>query len=60
MVEMYAIAASKAGAVAAVNAIEAAEPVPELKGKTTAIKVVAIIAWLKLVTKHQIIKGTAL
>ena len=47
MVEMYAIAASKTGAVAAVNAIEAAEPVSELKGKTTSINVVAIIEWLK-------------
>ena len=42
MVEMYAIAASKTGAVAVVNTIKADEPVPELKGKTTTIKVVAI------------------
>ena len=60
MVETYAIAASKTGAVAAVNAIKAAEPVPELKGKTTTIKVVAIIEWLKSISKHQIVKGTAL
>ena len=60
MVETYAIAASKTGAVAAVNAIKAAEPVHELKGKTTTIKVVAIIGWLKSVPKHQIAKGTAL
>ena len=60
MVETYAIAASKTGAVAAVNAIEADEPVPELKGKTTTIKVVAIIEWLKSISKHQIVKGTAL
>ena len=50
MVEAYVIAASKAGAVAAVNAIKAAGPVPELKGKTTAIKVVAIIEWLKSIS----------
>ena len=43
MVEAYAIAALKAGAVAAVNAIKAAGPVLELKEKTTAIKVAAII-----------------
>ena len=60
MAETYAIAASKTGAVAAVNAIKAAEPVPELKGKTTTIKVVAIIEWLKSISKHQIVKGTAL
>ena len=66
MVETYAIAAyaSKTGlgAVAAVNinAIQAAEPVPKLKGKTTTIKVVAIIEWLKSISKHQIAKGTAL
>ena len=62
MVEMYAIVASKTGAmsVAAVNAIEAAEHVPELKGKTTTIKVVAIIEWLMSISKHQVIKGTAL
>ena len=62
MVEAYAIAASKTGAVSAVNrdAIKAAEPVPELKGKTTAIDVVAIIEWLKSISKHQIVKGTAL
>jgi len=60
MVETYAIAASKTGAVAAVNAIKAAEPVPELKGKNTTIKVVAVIEWLKSVSKHQIIKGTPL
>ena len=59
MVETYAIAASKTGAVVAVNAIEAAEPVPELKGETTAIKacVVAIIKWLKSISKHQIVKA---
>ena len=34
--------------------------VPELKGKTTAIKVVAITEWLKSISKHQISKGTAL
>ena len=58
MVETYAIAASKADAVAGVNAIniQAAEPVPELKGKTTAIKVVAIIKWLKSISKHQAVK----
>ena len=60
MAETYAIAASKTGAVAAVNAIKAAGPVPELKGKTTATKVVAIIEWLKSISKHQIVKGTAL
>ena len=60
MVEGYAIAAPKTSAVAAVNAIQAAERVPELKGKTTTIKVVAIIQWLKSISKHQIIKGTAL
>ena len=31
MVETYAIEASKTGAVAAMNAIKAAEPVPEVK-----------------------------
>ena len=60
MVETYAIAASKTGAVAALNAIKAAEPVPELKGKTTIIKVVSIIEWPKSISKHQIVKGTAL
>ena len=59
-VETYAIAASKTGAVAAMNAIKAAGPVPELKGKTTTIKVVVIIEWPKSISKHQIIKGTAL
>ena len=54
MVETYAIAASKTGAVAAVNAVGAAEPVPELKGKTTTIKVVSIS---KSISKHQIVKG---
>ena len=60
MAEAYAIAAPKAGAVAAVNAIQAAGPVPELKGKTTTIKAVAIIEWPKLISKHQSIKGAAL
>ena len=46
--------------MAAVNAIKAAEPVPELKGTTTIIKVVSIIECLKSISKHQIIKGTAL
>ena len=48
MVETYAVDAPKTGAVAAVNVIKAAEPVPELKGKTMAIPVVAIIEWLKM------------
>ena len=54
MVEAYAIAASKTGAVAAVNAIKAAEPVHELrvKGKAMTIKVVAIIELLKSSCKH--------
>ena len=52
--------ASKTGAVAAVSAIKAAEPEPEPKAKTMAIKVVAIIEWLKSISKHQIAKGTAL
>ena len=56
MAETYAIA----GAVAAVNAIKAAEHVPELKGKTTTIKAVAIIQWIKSISKHQVIEGTAL
>ena len=59
VVETHAIAAPKTGAMAAVDAIKAYESVPELKGKTTAIKVVAIIEWLKSISKHQIIKGTA-
>ena len=42
------------------NAIKADEPVPELKGKTTTIKVVTIIEWLKSISKHQMVKGTAL
>ena len=50
MEETHAIAASKKGAVAAVNVIKAAEPVPELKGKTTTIKVVASIEWLKSIS----------
>ena len=62
MVETYAIAAPKKGAVTAVNAVKAADPVPKLKGKTTAIKVVAIIEWLNSIssTSLQVIKGTAL
>ena len=64
MVETCAIAASKTGAVAAVSSIKVAAPVPELKGKTmhmaTTIKVVAIIEWLKSISKHQVIKGTVL
>ena len=42
MAEAYAIAAPKAGAMAAVNAIKADGSVPGLKGKTTAINDVAI------------------
>ena len=65
MAEACAIASStrETGAVAAVhvNAIKAAaEPVPELKGETTTIKVVAIINWIKSISTHQVIKGTAL
>ena len=60
MVETYAIAASKTGPMVAMNAIKAAEPVPELKWKTTIINVVAIIQWRKSVSKHQNVKETAL
>ena len=60
MVETYATATSKTGAVVAANAIRAAEPAPELKGKTPAVEVLATIEWLKSISKHQIIKGTAL
>ena len=60
VVEAYAIAAPKAGSATDVNAIKAAEPAPELKGKTTAIKAVAIIEWLKYISKHQIAKGASL
>ena len=44
-----------------VNAIKAAEFVPELKGKTTTIKVVAIIEWIKSISTHQmpLATGTA-
>ena len=60
MVETYAIVVSKTSAAAAVNAIKAAEPVPELKRKTTTVKVVAVIQWLKSISKHQIINVTPL
>ena len=43
--------------MAAVNAIKAT---PDLKGKTTTIKMVAVIEWLKSISKHQGIKGTPL
>ena len=48
--------------MAAVNAyaITAAEPVPELKGKTTTIRVVAIIECPKSISKHRIAKRAAL
>ena len=46
--------------MAAVNAIKAAEPVHELKGNATTIKVVAIIEWLKSLSKHQMVTGAAL
>ena len=54
MVETYAIAALKTGTVAVMNSIKAAEQVPELKRKTTTIKVVAIIEWPKSFSKYQI------
>ena len=60
VVETHAIAASKTGALAAVNAIKATVPVPELKGNATTIKVVAVIEWPKSISKHQVIKGTPL
>ncbi len=46
MVESYAIAASRSGAQAAVQAIKATEPVPELKGKVTTVKVTALEVYL--------------
>ena len=60
MVESYAIAASRSGAQAAVQAIKATEPVPELKGKVTTVKVTALVEWIKSISKHHSVKGTTL
>ena len=60
MVESYAIAASRSGAQAAVQAIKATEPVPELKGKVTTVKVPELVEWIKSISKHHSVKGTAL
>ena len=51
MVESYAIAASRSGAQAAVQATKATEPVPELKGKATTAKVAASVEWIKSISK---------
>ena len=58
MVESYAIAASRSGAQAAVQAIKATEPVPELKGKVATVKVTALVEWTKSISKHHSAKGT--
>ena len=62
MVESYAIAASRSGAKAAVQATKATEPVPELKGKVTTGKVAAFAGWVKSrsISKHHSAKGTTL
>ena len=60
MVESYATAASRSGAQAAVQAIKATEPVPELKGKATTANLTAFVEWIKSISKHNSVdvKGT--
>ena len=60
MVESYAIAASRSSAQADVQAIKATEPVHELKGKATTVKVAALVEWIKSISKHHSVKGTTL
>ena len=60
MAESYAIAASRPGAQTAEHAIKATEPVPELKGKVTIVKVTALVEWIKSISKHHSVKGTTL
>ena len=56
MAESYAIAASRSGALAVVQAIKATRaPVPELKRKVT-----ALAEWAESTSKHHSAKGTTL
>ena len=45
---------------AAVQAIKATDPVLELKGKVTTVKVTALVEWIKSISKHHSVKGTTL
>ena len=42
------------------QAIKATEPVPDLKGKVTTVKVTALVEWIKSISKHHSVKGTTL
>ena len=42
------------------QAIKATEPVPELKGKVTTVKVTALVEWIKSISKHHSAKGMTL
>ena len=53
----YAIAASKTGAEAAVKAIKAAEPLPQLKGKLSKLTIAALQKWMKAVARHESMAG---
>ena len=57
MVESYTIATSQSGAQAAMQAINATEPVPMLKGKVTTVKVTALVEWIKSISKHHSANG---